>query len=226
MKYLLILLLIISQSTIASTKWTRVLFESIDNGNYKRAVKAIKKGADVDSYNDVYNGKVAHNPVLIYALRRDRVKIAKLIVNSGADINLRRSIGSTNAAMVAARRGQLTFLKFLSHHKDYNPNLTSSRNRTLLFFAIWNKHYDVTEYLVSNDHPEKIDLNIESYLLARTVLERAVFQRDFRALKILLNHSKEILRFDRDTIARALDFCETNELSEIKELIYVYEGRF
>lgn len=221
MKYLLLLLLTFNVS--ASEKWTKKLFKSIDKGDVKLAAKSIRKGAYVDSYNDIYNGRNAQNTALTYSLKKDRTAIAKMIVDAGADLNLRRSVGEGTAAMVAARRGNIEFLNYIKDHNDFNVNTIKSSGRNALFIALWNKQYKAIEFFLSFP---SLNLNQSSVYTNRSVLERSIFQRDLKALNLLLNHRVEIDPFSLSHIERAIKFCEVNELENFKKLVESYKYKY
>jgi hypothetical protein len=223
MKAILILCILNSfnvySNATLSVKWTRKLFKSIDQKNLKLAAKSIKKGADVNAYNYIYNGRVSHNPVLIYALKKNQVEIAKLIVDAGANINLTRKIDRANALIVASRRGQLSFIKHIKGHADLNINYQKGNGRTALFSAIWRQNIKVIKYLLTF---KNLNLNLTTTFINRSVLEQAVFQRSKLITLLLLTHNQNITPFNEYNIDRTLKFCEQNELFELYDLVKMY----
>ena len=111
----ILLLLILSFSAIASDKWSAKLFKSVKDNNIKLANKAIRKGADINSYNSIYNGKADQNTALTFALKYNRTEIAKLIVDAGADINLGRTIGEGNSTNGCCQTWKLRVFKLYCH---------------------------------------------------------------------------------------------------------------
>lgn len=94
-------------------------------------------------------------PPLYLAAEKGNVEIATLLLEHGAQVNVRYRKGAT-PIFKAAKEGHVDMVKLLTCW-DSDPNICDNENSTPLYEAAQNGHEGVVEYLLSLDkvHPEK-----------------------------------------------------------------------
>lgn len=125
-----------------------VLFHAVCNGNDSRysvdVVKAIlTKELNINEvrYDDKYTA-------LLVAIKAGRNDIAIILIESGADFNLKSSVGET-ALTVAATGGDVMLVSSLiSHGADIEE--TTEQGYTPLMFAAYNDEYELVDFLLKS----------------------------------------------------------------------------
>ncbi len=100
----------------------KILFEASERGEYTKALKVIKKGADVNAIDNKYGVKVSS---LYYAARYNHPKIVKLLIKNGAHLNFRANFGTT-PLHIAVHQGNIEAVKeLINGGADINAKTTS-----------------------------------------------------------------------------------------------------
>ena len=86
-------------------------------------------------------------PLMIAAALGDDDAL-RLLLNNGADPNLRAPDGTT-ALMIAAREGHIRVVRSLIHHRKIQTNLTNRSNRDALAYAAEHGHFGVFSLLLN-----------------------------------------------------------------------------
>lgn len=128
----------------AQNQATKNLFQAIQMDNPELAQKAIAEGADLNSVNDI-NGPT--KTVLTYAAALNRLEIAKMLIDHGANVDQVRPIDFHTALMIAATRN-LPEMALLLISGGADINKTTIINRTALQIAAFNGSFQVAQILV------------------------------------------------------------------------------
>lgn len=88
----------------------RKLIEAIKAEDTKTVKDCIACGANVNSDDNNYNGKTT---ALMYAVHGSNPKIAKLLIDAGADVNAKSNHNNLTALMYAASNGTIKTVELL-----------------------------------------------------------------------------------------------------------------
>jgi ankyrin repeat protein len=199
------------------------LFKAIKECNQKKIEKAIKKGANVNAMNSVYNDQTDRYTPLISAIRRDCQIGVDLLIKAGADVNLDHSISANAPIMIAARWGRLEATKSLLK-ANADVNKMSSVGRTAIIVAALYDHPAIVELLLT-----RTDLNLELASLfdnSATAIGVAARQNHLEVLKLLVNHSSEIKPITLKQIEGALSKATFNKHVEAEKLLTEYKNKY
>merc|ERR1719499_1454970 len=86
---------------------------------------------------------------LMLAVSHGRLDMVDLLLEGGADVNIRDEDGST-ALMCAAEHGHMEIVKLLMHHPDINISATDNDGLTALSVAMEAGHRDIGVVLYAN----------------------------------------------------------------------------
>jgi hypothetical protein len=116
----------------------------IRNETHRAVVKRLFALADVNMRASQH-GQTA----LMLAVSHGRLDMVQLLLEAGADVNIRDEDGST-ALMCAAEHGHVEIVKLLMHHPDINLAATDNDGLTALSVAMEAGHRDIGVLLYAN----------------------------------------------------------------------------
>lgn len=188
------------------------LYEAIDpqdgNCDAEAIASAIKKGADVNATNDIYNGQIERMTVLTYATKKNCIEAVKqLAPNPRILINDDRTVHFNTALMIAARFNRHEIAQILVDNKA-DVNNGSTFERSALIIAGANIATDVARIILSK--PD-VDLNVNP-TLGRNALGVALFMGANDIADMILNHDQAIKPMTEETIRRAKKWAKTDEM--------------
>merc|ERR1712203_378625 len=97
----------------------------------------VNKGADVNKVSGPMEYPYVKDSVLIIAAQNNYMKIVKLAVTKGLDVNAQDKVDGSTALMMAARNGHETITEFLLQ-KGSNPNFINDDGMSALILASQN----------------------------------------------------------------------------------------
>ncbi|MEI0697330.1 ankyrin repeat domain-containing protein [Brachyspira intermedia] len=90
---------------------------------------------------------IKHSSALWYASKNGHIKIVRLLIDSGADINL-KNIADVTVLILASMNNHLEIVKYLVEN-GADINVKDKKGRTALRYAVENGHSEVAEFLKS-----------------------------------------------------------------------------
>lgn len=188
------------------------LYEAIDpqegNCDADAIANAIKKGADVNATNDLYNGQIERMTVLTYATKKNCIEAVKqLAPNPRIKIDDDRTANFNTALMIAARWNRHEIAQILVDNKA-NVNAGSTFERSALIIAGANVATDVARIILSK--PD-VDLNVNP-TIGRNALGVALFMGANDIAEMIINHDPAIKPMTAETIRRAKKWAKTDEM--------------
>jgi ankyrin repeat protein len=125
-------------------------YESLSNGNDSERLQIvyylINAEIDIDETNYPYPGVT---PLLI-ACENDFIEAVKLLINKGADVNRKSTIGDT-PLMIASRNGNIYLVRLLCENGAIiNEKANVIAPLTALSYARLEGHHDIIAYLKEN----------------------------------------------------------------------------
>jgi len=204
-------------------KETYQLFDAIAQCNRKKIEKAIKKGANLNAMNSVYNGQTDRYTPLMSAIRRDCQAGVDLLIAAGADVNQDHSISANAPVMIAARWGRVEAVKSLIK-ANADVNKMSSVGRTAVIVAALYNHPEIVELLLTRN-----DLDLQRSSIfdnSATALGVAARQNHLDVLILLVNHSAEIKPISLKQIEGALSKAAYNKHTEAEKLLQEYKAKY
>ncbi len=171
------------------------LYQAIDKNDVAGAKALIAGGVDV---NAVYD----RDTMLLWAIRKDRSEITKLIIQSpkiklesrGVSYDDFGEWGRT-ALILAAHMGQTEIVGLLLkkgadvNARDNTDDSPQSRGNTALFKAVQRNHVEVARLILS--HPKKVDIN-GRFTYGATVLMVAIDNGSLDMVKLLVSNGAKI----------------------------------
>merc|ERR1712203_1308761 len=106
----------------------------------------VNKGADVNKVSGPMEYPYVKDSVLIIAAQNNYMKIVKLAVTKGLDVNAQDKVDGSTALMMAARNGHETITEFLLQ-KGSNPNFINDDGMSALILASQNGQQVVVQQL-------------------------------------------------------------------------------
>ncbi len=168
----------------------KALWSAAYDGDAAGVTKALKNGADVNCVNylnmtpltALLDASDSLNP-------RTQMKIAKILVDAGADVNVISELGA-NPVSLAIENGRFTILKFL-HENGADITLRTSSGDNFIYKAVdaydGSKNYlNIIDYLTENG----VDADAEMYENKQTALFRATDLQHLSIVKLLVNKGK------------------------------------
>jgi serine/threonine-protein phosphatase 6 regulatory ankyrin repeat subunit B len=205
---LIIISLLLGQFAFGQSTQTLELFEAIKEGNYKKAKKAIERGADV---NGAENENAPTTYPLIKAVKLNHLDIAKLLLEKGANPNINRPIDQQTPLMIAVKQDNPEMIKLLLDFKcDVTAETTFGRN-ALNISALWNSVRAATVLLEKTD----IDVNARNDLCPLAVASR---QGHIEMVKLLLAQTNAKASNEK-CISSAIEMAKYNKHDEILKLL-------
>jgi len=178
------------------------LITATTNGNIETVKTLIKKGANVNAFND------EDDTVLIIATRDNHKDIVALLIDNGADVN----IGNLNygeTALMAAT--DIEIMKLLLS-ADANINASEEAGSVLIQNA-WSGNTDIVKFLIDNGADiEAVDLEMSTALMI------ASMRGHTDIVKLLIASSVNLNTKDRDGYT-ALIFATREGHTEIINLL-------
>ncbi len=135
--------------------------------------------ADYTGDADDYVGEIHSTPALQLAMERNRLEIARAVLEAGANVNARNYSGCT-ALHIAVSIEDLDFTKVLLEH-GADVNVSDHKGETPLHEAAFDGHAELTKMLLSH----KAHVNAQDRL-GRTPLRRAIDGASIESAKLLI----------------------------------------
>jgi len=196
------------------------LLAAVNAGDIDR-VRAIAEAnpALIDCQNEHVDGLSGARTALQLACRKGEARIAKLLIDSGADTGLRTSTGWTPLHF-AAQRGTVSIVKYLLKSQA-SVDARNNEGWTPLHTAAENNRKAAVEALV--DHGA--DVNATDFEVRQTPLHQAVqWNRNCQAIVLLLiGAGADVNRRDRDGMT-ALVLAEASGPNEVANLLREHGG--
>lgn len=202
------LILTFTSLSFAGSSPSADLLEAIKSNNMNKFVRALNKGADMNSI--VREESLTSTP-FIKAVVLNRYEMTKIMITKGADINQRRPIDQYTPVMIAAKNNQTPMLKLLLQ-SGANVNLITSFYRTALQIAALHNSLEAGQILVS---VPSIDVNNRGSMCALAVAARQGFT-NFVKLLISQKGSKAPNQICYNS---AKQMAEKNNHEEISRLL-------
>lgn len=205
---LILLSFLIITPSFAQSNPTKDLFEAIKEGNFKKAKKALEKGADV---NGPDNENAPTTYPLIKAVKLNHLDIAKLLLEKGANPNIIRPIDHQTPIMIAVKQDNPEMTQLLLDYKcEINDESTMGRN-ALNISALWNSVKAATVLLEKTS----IDVNNRENLCPLAVASR---QGHIEMVKLLLSQTGNKAS-NEECINSARNMARLNEHQAIIDLL-------
>lgn len=197
-----------TSTAFAQTKATLKLFTAIEKNNISLAQNAIKEGADVNGVDDL---KVPTTSVLLRAVQFDRIEIVKLLLDSHADVNIRRPVDLHTPLMIAARNDYAPIAELLIN-RGADVNLTTVLNRTALHISALANSLSVAQVLIK---AKDIDVNVRPSLCAMAVASR----QGHAGIVLLLKKQTGSKASSPVCLERSIQVAEFNKHEEILAIL-------
>ncbi|MGJ4751420.1 ankyrin repeat domain-containing protein [Leptospira kmetyi] len=173
----------------------------------------LESGAVLDDQKDAF----CRAP-LYYSILHERLKVAKLLIQSGADINVRDERGMT--PLIFAIRSELFEFSKLLIEQGADPNLKDEKDgKTPLMFLLGGtflkKNLDLAESILQKG----ADLDATSNS-GSTALHFATFHNDLEAVRFLLDRGAQTNlknRFDKTPLNIAIENNHAEIVALLKE---------
>ncbi len=96
-----------------SKNWSAKLFTAVKECDVEKIEKAIKKGADVEAMNGIYNGQTNRYTPIVLAARTNCIEGVRILLDHKANPNFGRAIDTNRPLMIAARWNYIEIAKIL-----------------------------------------------------------------------------------------------------------------
>ncbi|XP_076285249.1 ankyrin repeat and SOCS box protein 6-like isoform X2 [Lasioglossum baleicum] len=160
----------------------QILCTAVKNGNLKIVEDLLKDGADVNTIDGTY--QIECVTLLHSALHREQVEMVKLLIQYGADLNVKDS----------RRRSPIDIAK-----ESWNPefkellliNGAVVRKDNALHAAVNSGNLEIVEELLKDG----VDVSIiedSDLIIGKTVLHRAVCTRQLEITKLLITYGADV----------------------------------
>ena len=211
----------------------RKLFEAIKNGQVDKMRRLIKRGAELNSQNELgqsplswaidknqieivrvllteynLNSKMINN-ALFDAVYLGDIDIAKLLIENGADINTQKEFGNTSLHL-AVREKNFDLVKLLIEY-GADVNIKNNADWTPLHWTASNGYYDVAKLLIENG----ADVNIKDED-GWTPLHEAAFKGNIDIGKCLIENGADPFIKNKNG-KTPLDICQNDDIRQLLE---------
>ncbi len=204
----LVSILIYSSLALAFKAPTQKLFEAVEENNYRKAAKALHKGASPNAAN---NPDAPTTSPFLRAAILNRVDILDLMLKYRADINQGRPIDHHTALMIAATRNYAALAELLIV-RGADINIETIFSRTALQIAALNNSLDVAKLLVAQP---QMDINHRPDLCALAVASR----QGFKEMVILIKSQTGNKAPSEECLNAAIEMAEYNHHDEIVSIL-------
>jgi len=139
------------------------LIQAAEKGNIQEVQNALTEGAEVNFIKTIKTIKkhsrayLRNVTALILASEKGYTEIVKLLLDKGADVNVKEIPDGITALMWASQGGYTEIFKLLLE-KGADVNAKRKDDRTVLWIASWYGHIDIVKLLVDNG----VDVNVNS----------------------------------------------------------------
>jgi ankyrin repeat protein len=143
------------------------------------------------NYQDYYGATP-----LIMSSREGHVKIAEILIEAGADVNIQTSYGETALIVIAMFYENTEQIRIAEKLIDNGAdvNLQNKYGETALFFAVYMGYYDLIDILLENG----ADMNIQNFDTGDTVIMFAAAYNYTDIIKILITAGADINKQNND----------------------------
>ncbi|SCP04094.1 ankyrin-repeat protein, putative [Plasmodium ovale] len=152
------------------------------NGIYEDVVSLSKLQIPLGDYVQPPHNRTA----FWYSCRNGNLKIAKIILKKGSNINHRDANGMT-PLHICVKYGHFNIANFLIDN-DANINIRDNEGQTPIFYAIINRHYDIVKLLIESGADVQIKDNNDA-----TVYDYADFSGKTKLSSYILYKSNELI---------------------------------
>lgn len=128
---------------------------------------------------------------LLSAVETGDVEIFKILINNGADVNIKDAKGKTPLHSVASKNN-IEMAKFLLENKA-NANIQDKSGQTPLHYAVSNNNLEMTKLLLKNK--VRVDIKDKS---GKSPLHQAAFVKDIDMIKLLIEKKADVNSKDND----------------------------
>lgn len=185
------------------------LFTFIKEDNLEGVRSCINEGCNI---NRIHNNET----ILNWAIRHRNKKIIKLLLDSGANINLKNGHGYT-AFLTACLYSSLDIVQMILERDGCDINGVDNFNRTALYNVIWSGKIEFVKYLIARG--AMVDKN-GSY----TPLMVAAFRGRFGLVKLLLEYQANPNVYNDFSFETALSLAAVAHHTEIVRLLVGYSS--
>lgn len=218
----LIMTLVLSATAFAKGNPDYDLYEGIEECDSKKIEKAIKKGANIEAPNSVYNEQSDRYTPLIFAVKRECAEGVRITLDHGANPNAIRAIDMNTPLLIAARWNLVDIMKILLDPKyKTDINAKSTTMRTALIIATFHNSIDAVKMLLEHHN---LDLNVET-VLSPGAIGVAAKMNYLEIIDLLLDHSPEITPMRLQILDRAIEMADYNKHTGAIEKIRVYRKK-
>jgi ankyrin repeat protein len=176
------------------------IYKVVEDGNVSGLRELLETYDDVTERNITSIGWKA----LHVSSRYGHVDVAKLLIQSGADVKAVDMVGQTSLH-VSSRYGHIDVAKLLTQN-GVDVNAVTKTHRTSLHFTTWKGHFNVAKLLIQNGADvNAVDEDNESVLYCAS----------FRSNSVPL--TLEVLCFGANIDEKSLQIDRTGLLVQIKE---------
>lgn len=163
MKKILLLLIFAFDNISQSSELVKSYDERLFSFHINAVKEAISVGADIDARN-----KYGHTALMLSSIGNG-LEIAKLLIASGADLNIKNSISGETALILAALSNELEVVKLLIG-SGADINIQDNKGYTALIDAALFNRLEITKLLI--DAGADLNMQNKNGLNALTLAEK------------------------------------------------------
>lgn len=207
---------------------------AVKNNNIKLAELLIKYGAKVNTVSSLdeplihtamsydrldmiellikngvgINSKIDSQELIIYAVKYNKLKVAELLINLGADVESASSDGD-KLTNIAISYGHLEMLKLLvARGADIASNINNLVDGDApIIFAVMNRQIELVKYILSHG----ADLNFNSHQYGVPPIALAAYAKNEKMLELLVDEGADVIN--------ALYYVEEASLSYLADTL-------
>lgn len=173
-------------------KASKQLVEAVKKGSIQDVKQSLENGADPD-----YLGWESYHPLTL-SINQNKIEIAELLLENGADINIQGDYGTPLHALcnLDVEKTGLNLLRLSKN--DINPNALDQQEDTPLHYAARNNHFHLVRKLVkAGANVNAIDTPWQD-----TPIFNAAYEGNFKIVKYLFKHGAELdyIRVDGNSL--------------------------
>lgn len=196
------------------------VFDLVFKNNSNEIIKTmIDGGGNVNSEITLKeNSESIKVPMLISAIAEERIEIAKLLIDEGADVEVKIDGASiytegTNALLLSVKKNQMSTVKELVGGIIFSPkaniNSVDSLGNNALIYAIKDNNYEMTKYLIDKGAEVNSSNNNEE-----TPLILAIKNQNVKIIDLLIKNNAD-LKYENSNGKTLLDYAKEQEKEEV-----------